>query len=162
MGFDPLSLPGGMGMLQVVETSDTTEQAWKTDRGSLRIRRPLPEVIVFIEEGHLDNAFASLIKEASNNALKCPKPLHLFVDAYDLVSYTPDVRKGPTDWLMANRSRVALQHMLVRSKITKMGLSVASLALGGLLKGHASRASFRLALDETLSQLRNPGRGARF
>lgn len=148
-------------MLQVVETSDATEQAWKSDRGSLRIRRPLPEVLVFIEEGHLDGAFASLIAEASNNALKCPEPLHLFVDAYDLVSYTPDVRKGPTDWLMANRSRVAVQHMLVRSKITKMGLSVASLALGGLLKGHASRATFRLALDETVKKLDGVRRPAR-
>ena len=150
-----------MGMLEAVETSDPTEQAWKTDRGSLRIRRPLPDVLVFIEEGHLDNAFATLIADASKDALKCPTPLHLFVDAYDLVSYTPDVRKGPTDWLMANQSRVAVQHMLVRSKITKMGLSVASLALGGLLKGHASRASFRLALDDTLRQLRERSPDAR-
>lgn len=118
----------------------------------------MPEVLIFVEEGHLDTTAASLIAEASNDALKCPKPLHLFVDAYDLVSYTPDVRKGPTDWLMANRSRLAVQHMLVRSKITKMGLSVASLALGGLIKGHASRASFGLALDQTLAELRGQGR----
>lgn len=145
-------------MLRSIETSDATERAWKSDRGSLRIRRPVPEVLVFVEEGHLDTAAASLIAEASNNALKCPRPLHLFVDAYDLMSYTPDVRKGPTDWLMANRSRLAVQHMLVRSKITKMGLSVASLALGGLIKGHASRASFGLALDQTLAELRGRGR----
>ena len=145
-------------MLRSIETSDAAERAWKSDRGSLRIRRPVPEVLVFVEEGHLDTEAASLIAEASNNALKCPRPLHLFVDAYDLVSYTPDVRKGPTDWLMANRSRLAVQHMLVRSKITKMGLSVASLALGGLIKGHASRASFGLALDQTLSELRGLGR----
>ncbi len=117
----------------------------------------MKQVLIFLEEGHLDDRFAPHIAEASNNALGCGLPLHLFVDAFDLVGYSPAVRKGPTDWLLAHRSRVAVQHMLVRSKITKMGLSVASLALGGLIRGHASRVSFRLALEQTIQELESSG-----
>ena len=138
-------------MLVVAEPLGPDERAWRSDRGSLRIRRPRLDLIVFIETGHLEAQFAPLIEDASNQAL---------VDAYDLTGYAPSVRKGPTDWLNRNRSSVAVQHMLVRSKLTKMGLSVASLALGGLLRGHASRASFRLALEETMRRLAQQDRMA--
>ena len=145
-------------MLERTEPLKANESAWKSTRGLLRIQRPLKQVVVFIEEGHLDSDFAPLIADASNTALKCGLPLHLFVDAYDLIGYAPSVRKGPTDWLMEHKARVEVQHMLVRSKLTKMGLSVASLAVGGILKGYSSRASFRLALDETLKKLQGTTR----
>ena len=140
-------------MLVVTEPKGPDERGWESDRGSLTIRRPRLDLIVFVEAGHLEEGFAPLIEEASNQALECKLPLHIFVDAYDLTGYAPSVRKGPTDWLNRNRASVAVQHMLVRSKLTKMGLSVASLALGGLLRGHASRASFRQALEDTLQDL---------
>ena len=141
-------------MLEQLEPLVPNEKAWKSERGSLRIRVPHARVLVFIEEGHLEEDFAPLIQTASNDALKQGAPLSLFVDCYDLVGYAPSVRKAPTDWLMAHREQVDVQHMLVRSKITKMGLSVASLALGGLLKGHVSRASFQAALDQAVSTLK--------
>lgn len=140
-------------MIETAEAQEAGEEAWRSNRGSLRIRRPHPEVLIFVEEGHLESGFAPLIRKASNDALKINKPLHLFVDAYNLSGYAPEVRKVSTNWLSVNRQAVAVQHMLVRSKLTKMGLSVASLTLGGLIHGHASRASFQLALNSTLREL---------
>ncbi|MEM6956613.1 MAG: hypothetical protein AAF411_05940 [Myxococcota bacterium] len=133
------------------------ESTWRSDKGSLKIQRPCPHVVVFVESGYLDAEFAPPIEDASNQALAeaGTSNLHLFVDAYDLTGYAPKVRKNPTNWLMAHRNRVEVQHMLVRSKITKMGLSVASLALGGLIQGHSSRAAFQVALDETVRTLRS-------
>lgn len=140
-------------MIETAEAQEIGEEAWRSDRGSLRIRRPRPEVLIFVEEGHLESGFAPLIRKASNDALRVGKPIYMFVDAYNLSGYAPEVRKVSTNWLSVNRQSVAVQHMLVRSKLTKMGLSVASLTLGGLIQGHASRASFRQALDSTMREL---------
>lgn len=141
-------------MLQIVETSDSNESTWKSSQGTLIVLRPEPEVLVFVEEGHLDDRFAPHIATACNAALECPKPLHVFVDCNDLISYAPAIRKQPTEWLLANRDRVVKQHMLARSPLTQMGLSVASLVLGRLIKSHSSRASFNAALDATLRHVR--------
>lgn len=122
------------------------ERAWESDRGSLRIRRPKPNVVVFVERGYLDDEFVPKLVEAMDDAAATASDLEFFVDAYELEGYTPAVRISSTNWLKANRPKVHRQHMLVASKLTKMGLSVASLVLGGVLVGHDSRNTFDAAL----------------
>ncbi len=118
------------------------ELRWKSDRGNLEIRRPAKGVILFVEVGFLDKEFAPIIQEHLEAMLKGGEQPEIFVDAYDLEGYDSEVRIGATEWLKTNRDKVRKQHMLVRSRLTKMGLSVASMALGGVLEGYADRPSF--------------------
>ncbi|MEM9194902.1 MAG: hypothetical protein AAGF12_37330 [Myxococcota bacterium] len=133
------------------------EVVWRSHRGTVRIRRPARDVVVFVEERYLDAGFAAIIDDACNEAVREAKRIHIFVDAFNLDGYVPEVRTGATEWLKRNKDHVIRQHMLVRSKITKMGLSVASLALGGVLMGHASRATF----DNELRKCLRPGHAVR-
>ena len=57
----------------------------------------------------------------------------------------------PTEWLKKNSARVVAQHMLVKSQIARMGLSVAGLALGAVIKGYVDRRSFEDALRRTVA-----------
>jgi len=103
-----------------------------------------------LELGFLEKGFAAHIERAMNGivqrSLRGAKPT-IFVDAEGLGGYEPEIQTSATQWIRANKSRIAVQHMLVSSMITRMGLSVASLALGGIIKGYTSRADFEAAMQ---------------
>lgn len=140
------------------EISDGTR--WESDRGSLEASLPAPNVVVFVEQGFLVGSFAPHIVNTLNGVLSKGIRPHIFVDCYDLVGYDSEVRVASTNWLKQHRDDVVCQHMLVRSKLTKMGLSVASLALGGVLVGHSTRASFDAELQSVVRKSVRPHAGA--
>jgi hypothetical protein len=143
-------------MIREVEGTQPGASAWRSERGFLEVRRPSSTVVLFIEEGYLESDFADPIAGALDAALAERGKLHIFVDAYNLDGYEPRVRTSATEWLKAHRARVEVQHMLVRSKITRMGLSVASLALGGVLQGHSARATFDAELARVVRETLRP------
>ena len=128
------------------------ELGWDSDRGSLRIRHGARHVILFVEAGFLVKDFAPLITEHLDGAVRGGARPEIFVDAYDLEGYDSEVRLGATNWLKTHKSAVRKQHMLVRSRLTKMGLSVASLALGGVLEGYADRDAFEREYRRAVSE----------
>jgi hypothetical protein len=134
------------------------EEGWASARGELSIRHPAPGVVLFIEKGFLSSEFADYILQHSDRALREADKVHLFVDGYELDSYDPEIRNAGSAWLKKNATRVVTQHMLVRSRLTKMGLSVVSLALGGLIKGHHERLAFEADLAAAIRIARGSGR----
>lgn len=141
-------------MLVRGEQADGSER-WSSPFGQLTVRHPAPGVVVFVEVGALDILFVEPILLHSNRALEGARSVEVFVDCYDLTSYDPEVRNASSRWLRRNASRVAAQHMLVRSRFTKLGLAVVSLAFGGLIHGHHERASFDAALAQALRRPRS-------
>lgn len=143
----------------LTKTIDTpTEERWESPTGELTIRRPSPLVVLFVEKGHLEAAFAPLITEAMNKSIGAGGKPHLFVDAEHLSGYDPSIRVEATKWIGEHRSEIVVQHMLVKSRITKMGLSVASMMLGGIIVGHHARSGFESALREAILQTRTASR----
>ena len=134
--------------------SSPEEQAWKSERGELRIRRPTPLVVVFIERGFLESAFAANITAAMNEAVRGGAKPHFFVDGEHLDGYDPEIRTQASGWLGNNREKIVVQHMLVKSRLAKMGLAVASLMLGGVIQGHHERKSFDEALQAAILKTR--------
>lgn len=137
------------------------ELGWDSERGKLRIRRPAKDVVLFVETGFLEKGFAPLITDHLDAALGDGARPEIFVDAYDLDGYDPEVRVGSTNWLKQHHELVRKQHMLVRSRLTKMGLSVASMTLGGVLVGHSDRATFQREYRRAVSQSQPPPKIAR-
>lgn len=132
------------------------EEVWLSGRGELRIRRPCRSVILFIEKGHLDAEFAPKISTACNDAIASGAKIQIFVDCEFLDGYDPPIRTESTNWLNKHRASVLKQHMLVRSRLTRMGLAVASLALGGLIDGYSERSPFERALRKAISDTHPP------
>lgn len=139
---------GGTKVLKDVSTPD--EKAWVSDTGELRVRRLAPHVVLYIEKGFLTADFAPHITAVMDEAVASGIKPHLFVDCEQLDGYEPAVRTDATNWLSRNKHLVTAQHMLVRSRLTQMGVTVAGMVLGGLLVGHRSRATFEAALEQAL------------
>lgn len=131
------------------------EGQWESDRGLLVIRRPAPLICVFVEQGYLEEGFTPLILEGLERSLRRGGKPVLFVDAEKLEGYDPSVRRECTKWFGEHKHEVVAQHMLVRSRIAKMGLSVASLILGTVIVGHHERVSFDAALKQALDACRS-------
>jgi len=121
---------------------------------------PAPGVVVFVEKGFLTSEFAAHIVDHCDRALDEALKVEVFVDGYELDGYDPEIRNGASDWLRRNSARVIAQHMLVRSRLTKMGLSVVSLAFGGLIRGHHERRSFDADLAVAIRRARSGRMGS--
>ncbi len=144
---------------------DESLHSYKDERGFLEIRRARPGVLIFIERGYLVGSCGQSIIDAMNQELKLSPKLTFFIDAERLDGYDPPVRTMPTDWLKKNTAKVVAQHMLVKSQIARMGLAVAGLALGAVIRGYTSRADFDRAIESARGFLptrarRRPARAA--
>lgn len=73
-------------------------------------------------------------------------PIRLFFEFWDMPTYDSQMRTEWTGWLLRHRSRLESLHVLARSKLVLMGVSVANLALGGIVKTHETTATFERAL----------------
>ncbi len=73
----------------------------------------------------------------------------VFYDFSEMPGYDSGLRVVWTQWLQAHLRSVAKIHIVVKSKMVAMGVSVANLALGGIIQTHAKRAgSYERALEE--------------
>ena len=79
-----------------------------------------------------------------------------FQDWWDVASYESSARYDLTQWVRANRERMVEGHILARSKLVKMGVTVANITVLGHLVLHEEKAPFARALAQARAQ-RSPG-----
>ena len=117
---------------------------------------PAPNLLVVRLQGHGESEFAAPIVEAYQRLQKTPAA-HLFFDAEELDNYESALRVELTKCFFPERQQLASFHVLVRSKLVAMGVSVANLALGGIVNGTSDRKRFKARLDACLFSLRAVG-----
>lgn len=122
----------------------------RTPRGSLGIWTPALGFVITRIAGHGEKEFSEPIITAFERCLEQTQSVRLFFDTGDLVTYDSDLRLNLTGRFLKDRKRIANLDVLVRSKLVAMGVSVANLALGGIVTSHAVREPFSAALDRAL------------
>ena len=130
--------------------------AWRTERGTLGVWVPAPNVLVASLTGHGEAAFTSPILAAHASLAKTGL-LHVFFDADILSNYDTALRTGLTQRFVADRKRFAGFHVLVQSRVVAMGVSVANLAMGNIVRATTERGIFKAALDSCIYQNRIRG-----
>lgn len=121
---------------------------YTSSRGEVQTILPKPDVVVLKITGHLDRPMGTHVIDILNRYTTGIKRLNVFCDWSEMTGYESDVRSAFTQWVASNRARVTF-HLLVGSKLVSMGVSVANLALGGILVGYTNRAAFDAALRST-------------
>ncbi|MDQ2647266.1 MAG: hypothetical protein M3020_25910 [Myxococcota bacterium] len=125
---------------------------YRSPKGRLGVWTPSPALLVVQFSGHGDKSFVRPIVEAFERLLAGDAPLHVFFDAGAMPTYDSELRTGLTGRLFDDRARISAFHVLSTSKLTSMGVSVANLALGGIITLHSERAPFSIVLDATLAR----------
>jgi hypothetical protein len=123
-------------------------ERYSSTRGEVLTAHPKADVMVLKVTGHLDRPMGLHIIDGVSRATTTTRRLHIFCDWAEMSGYDSDVRSAFTQWAATNRTKVMF-HLLVGSKLVAMGVSVANLALGGILVGYTNRASFDAALRST-------------
>ncbi len=116
----------------------------------MTVTRPAPHVELVRGEGYATTDVVEAIVEQREVILREAGRIALFDDLEHMTGYDSGVRVRLTEWSRENRSRIVAFHILTRSKLAAMGVTVANLALGGQIRAHVRREGFELALTEVL------------
>ncbi|MDC3955792.1 hypothetical protein [Polyangium jinanense] len=133
----------------------SAEEHIRWSRGELRIKA-VDDVVYEQVSGYLEKEIVSKITQPIDKLIgQGVKPI-IFNDWWDLSGYDSDARLKLTDWIFWIRGKIVGSHILVRSKIVSMGVSIANLALGGMLTVYTDRQEFTLAYHRALRQGMKP------
>jgi hypothetical protein len=101
--------------------------------------------------GNMSPAHGQLFVEYGERMVeRGPGELRVFHDWFEMTGYETSARKQLTDWSVANRKHYREVHIGLRSKIVAMGINVANIPLGGLIRAHGSRPPFERAFEKCL------------
>jgi hypothetical protein len=132
-------------------------RGFRTRSGLLSLWTPSPQIVLVKFEGHGDAAFVPPVVDVFEFALAATGSMSLFFDAVLLRSYDSRLRTELTTRFARDLDRIAELHVLARSRVVAMGVSVANLALRGRIEPHVDRATFLLAMDRALAAARVVG-----
>jgi len=118
---------------------------------------PGASILVASVAGFGEAEFAAAIMTPFRRLTKASSRVHLFFDVESMTNYDSALRTGLTGGFLKDRARIASLHVLVRARIVAMGVSVASLALGGLVTSLTDRELFKAKLDSCLFENRVVG-----
>lgn len=97
-----------------------------SDRGSARMRRLASGIALITCRGVFSEAFHPPMEDFVERSVEAAGPIIVFVDGWELHSVETGFRERWTEWFRKNRQRVRV-HMLVRSKLLEMAISLVNL-----------------------------------
>jgi hypothetical protein len=100
--------------------------------------------------GHVDESLAHPVAQEVDLAIVRGRCTHLFFDSDGMTGYATELRTGLTD--VVKRRAPKSVNVLVRSRIVAMGVSIANLALGGLVKSFSDDERFDDALAKVAGE----------
>jgi len=135
-------------------TQPSVRTTYEGKRCTLTVASPAPGIFHTIGSGVVDTEMAGRIVEAGDRVVADTRPIVAFHDWEALTGYEPKCREILTDWGLRIRADVEAVHLLVRSRLVAMGVSVAGLVLQGMLVSYSTRAPFEAALEERVKRAR--------
>jgi len=118
-------------------------------QGTAVYRYPRPWVLVAKISGHLSADMVDDYLTAINYVVDRGRVFYGFHDWSGMPGYDSICRKRFTEWALQHRPKTGGHHILVVSKLVAMGVSTASMLLGGnLITSYTDRAEFERALAD--------------
>jgi len=122
----------------------------RTDRAELEIWMAATDVVVQRVKGQAGVELARAIAAFNTRLIQQGLRPHIFNDWEELTGYTSEARLELTAWTAKNVGSLQGIHVLLKSKLVAMGISVANLATGGITKSYSDRATFERVLAEAM------------
>ncbi len=129
-------------------------EQWSTDRGILRLERPLEGVISTRVEGFAAVELGDRIISWVDAAIADGEVPAVFHDWELATGYEPALRPRFTEWYLRIRRKVGAIHVLAASKLVTMGVSLVSLATGNEIFAYRDRRLFSKAFDAAVLDAR--------
>jgi hypothetical protein len=128
------------------------EKRFEFPKGELAFEAVGRSVLAFRFRGHLEEAAARKIIELRTAALDTSTSVEEFHDWWGMTSYDSVSRTLLTDDSLERRKLIDHIHLLVLSKLVRMGVSVASIVLGDQIVSYGERRTFERALRDAATR----------
>jgi hypothetical protein len=115
---------------------------------------PASGILLIQLSGIGEEEYAEHVIEAIDRQLERGARLRLFIDMEGMTNYDSAMRTKLTTRLLQCRNEIDAMVVMAKSRIVTMGVSVANLALGGIIRAHEDRGEFVEAFE---SELRKSG-----
>jgi len=111
---------------------------------------PAPGILLVQMAGFGDEEFATHIIEAIDREIEHGRRLKVFIDMETMTNYDSTLRTKLTTRFLQCRKEIDAFVVIAKSRIVSMGVSVANLALGGIISVHEDRAGFAGSFEDEL------------
>jgi hypothetical protein len=129
-------------------------------RARVRLERPVRGVVVTRVDGFASVDVGRRIIGFVDSAIADGEIPTVFHD-WELASgYEPALRPIFTDWYRMVKAKTAGVHVLTKSKLVSMGVSLVAMATGSDIAAYRDRASFEKALGEAVVKAKVSSRRA--
>lgn len=126
-------------------------QTWTTSNGELRLWRPAPHVIVTKFQGSMFDAhLAHLAMTAIEKIITTESHVDIFHDWEEMELYATQARTLMTERAVPMASNINTLSVLFDSKVVLMGVSLASIKLGGI-PTFTNRREFEQAVAQAVA-----------
>lgn len=122
-------------------------EEWRSDQGFLRVWIPAPSVFATRIEGRAVTGFTGVIIRMAEQEIAAGRRLLVFHDWEEARSYEPAAREKIVAWTETIRPQWDGSHILFRSSLVAMAVSVSSLLFGEKVTSYSSRKNWQRALD---------------
>jgi hypothetical protein len=119
---------------------------WTAGRARLNVWAIRPLLVIQVI-GFGDGAFGPPIVAAFESLLPSAQSLNVFFDFFAMHNYDSTLRTLLTQRFRADLPRIASLDVCTDSKLVAMGVAVANLSLGGIIRLYRERAPLFSALD---------------
>ena len=120
---------------------------WQLNDAKVEVTRVAPSVLVYRFSGKMVPELVPKIRSVADSALRTESEISLYFDTEEMTGYHPEFRSQMTDWHEELTQVTRMAGVLVRSRVIKMAISVASLVTGGKLESFSNRLAFEGAID---------------
>jgi hypothetical protein len=126
-------------------------------RGSLVMSNPAPGVFASRATGQLELEHARLFMDFGDALLATPGSKIGIHHWYDMLGYDSECRRVIVGWTMKIIRDFEGVHVGLRSRLVKMGVTIANVALGGVVTMHEDRAEFERFFGQLVEERLRPG-----
>lgn len=113
-----------------------------SEKGSVAYSFPQPDVVLARYAGVLTAELYTGAVEIMARRLAVRPTLRMFADLGDIEDYDAGFREGWAGWFRAHRQSIGELHVLFRSRLVGIGLTVIGVATGGRILTYSDRAAF--------------------
>ncbi len=125
-----------------------------TERGMVRLARPVRGVVQTVVTGYATNAMADRIIAWVDRAIADGERPSVFHDWDGATGYDPSVRPKFAAWYARIRRDVDSVHVYTRSRVVSMGVTLVSLAMNNAIVAYRERGPFEVALAAAMKRAR--------
>ena len=127
-------------------------RTWTSSNGELQILKPMPHVLVTRFRGAMyDVSFAQVTHDAIEEHAAMQRMPDIFHDWEGMQLYETESRTRLTKQAVRLLPRIGSFSVLAKSKVVRMGVSMASLMLGGRINLYTTRDEFEQAVQRAMA-----------